>query len=60
MPIETEQDLERALKEFHSLAEAPGDTPDRQRRQSLEGEIEAWFARHPAAMRPAKPEGSVV
>lgn len=60
MPIETEMDLEQALEEFHLLAEAAGDTPDGERRRALEGEIEAWFARHPGTMRPAKPEGSIV
>jgi hypothetical protein len=59
MPIETLEELEQALADYHAVAEASDDSPDGRRRRELEGEIDHWYLTHPDTLRPAKPEGSV-
>ncbi|WP_162937360.1 hypothetical protein [Indioceanicola profundi] len=55
MPIETEQDLERAVQEFQQLRDAPDDSDQGRRKQELDAEIKAYYLQHAEDMRAAKP-----
>lgn len=56
MPIETEQELERAVQEFQTLRDAPEDSAEGQRRAVLDADIKAFYLTNAEDMRKAKPQ----
>ncbi|HYI72298.1 MAG TPA: hypothetical protein VEX87_21240 [Skermanella sp.] len=44
MPINSSEELEKAMHEFQRLHDAPDDSPDGRRRMELDAEIKAYDA----------------
>lgn len=59
MPLTSQSDLQRAMEEFHRLAEAPPGSDAERRRRDLDADIKAYVMTHPGEFNTAKPEGSV-
>ncbi|MBP2298330.1 hypothetical protein [Azospirillum picis] len=58
MPINSENELERAVQEFQRLSDAPDDSEEARRRSVLDADIKAYYARCADTLRPAKPPAS--
>ncbi len=55
MPINSENELERAVAEFQRLADAPDESEPGRRRRVLDADIKAYYAQCSDALRPGKP-----
>lgn len=60
MSIETAAELERAMAEYHRLADAADGTAEARRRRELDAAIKGYAARHEEEMSPGKPPESAV
>ncbi|CAO3445732.1 hypothetical protein [Azospirillum sp.] len=55
MPINSDQDLERAVQEFQRLSDAPEESEEGRRRSVLDADIKAYYAQCANTLRPGKP-----
>lgn len=58
MPINSQDELERAVQEFQTLSDAADESQEGKRRQVLDADIKAYYAQCSDAMRPGKPPRS--
>lgn len=55
MPINSENELERAVAEFQRLADEPAGSAGERRRRELDADIKVYYAQCGHEMRRAKP-----
>ena len=55
MPINSDQDLERAVQEFQRLSDAPDESEEGRRRSVLDADIKVYYAKCANTLRPGKP-----
>lgn len=55
MPINSDQDLERAVQEFQRLSDAPDESEEGRRRSVLDADIKEYYAQCANTLRPGKP-----
>ncbi|WP_207478617.1 hypothetical protein [Arenibaculum pallidiluteum] len=48
MPINSPDELAKAVQEFQRLRDAPPDSPDAARRDAVDAEIKTYYAQHAA------------
>lgn len=60
MPITDDDQLARAIDEFQRLSNAPRGSDEERRRIEIDADIKAYTMTQTEAMRPAKPDGSIL
>ena len=56
-PIETPEDLQRAVDEFNRLGTAADGSPEAKRRSELDGQIKAFYAQGKHDLATGRPPG---
>ena len=56
MPIHSEEELQKAVAEYQRLGEGEISSADADRRDSLNGDIQAYYTEHAEDLRKAKPQ----